>query len=80
MKEWAVHFSFFIFHSSFELAATSSPVPCPSSLAVLKSLAVYLTNNSHGFKPVCFLKAVEKWEIEEYPSWAETSETEKPFS
>jgi hypothetical protein len=22
-------------------------------------------NNSHGFIPVCFLKAVEKWEIEE---------------
>jgi hypothetical protein len=24
-----------------------------------------LNNNSHGFSPVCFLKAVEKCEIEE---------------
>jgi hypothetical protein len=22
-------------------------------------------NNSQGFKPVCFLKAAEKWEMEE---------------
>jgi hypothetical protein len=25
----------------------------------------YLNNNSHGLIPVCFLKAVEKWEMEE---------------
>lgn len=25
----------------------------------------YRNNSSHGFRPVCFLKAVEKWEIEE---------------
>ncbi len=30
--------------------------------------------------PVCFLNAVEKWEIEEYPSIMETSVTLNPFS
>ncbi len=25
----------------------------------------YFNSNSQGFNPVCFLKAVEKWEIEE---------------
>lgn len=25
----------------------------------------YLNNSSHGFKPVCFLNAVEKWDIDE---------------
>ncbi|CAL1521451.1 hypothetical protein MMC2321_05245 [Chitinophaga sp. MM2321] len=25
----------------------------------------YLSSSSQGFRPVCFLKAVEKWEIQE---------------
>ena len=40
----------------------------------------YLSSNSQGFKPVCFLNAVEKWEIEEYPKEADTSVTVRPFS
>lgn len=27
----------------------------------------YLDSSSQGLMPVCFLKAVEKWEMEEYP-------------
>lgn len=38
------------------------------------------SSSSHGFKPVCFLKAVEKCEIDEYPSIIETSVTLRPFS
>ncbi len=40
----------------------------------------YRSNNSHGFKPVCFLKAVLKWEMEEYPRERDTSVTLSPFS
>ena len=28
-------------------------------------ISFYRSSNSHGFKPVCFLKAVEKCEIDE---------------
>ena len=28
---------------------------------------VYFDSSSQGLIPVCFLKAVEKWEMEEYP-------------
>ena len=40
----------------------------------------YLKSNSQGFMPVCFLKAVLKWEIDEYPNSIETSVTLKPLS
>lgn len=44
------------------------------------SFLIYLNNNSQGLMPVCFLKAVEKCEMEEYPSESETSVTVNPFS
>lgn len=40
----------------------------------------YRSSSSQGFRPVCFLKAVEKCEIQEYPIIIATSETERPFS
>lgn len=47
---------------------------------ILRKKENYLKRSSHGFKPVCFLNAVLKCEIEEYPSKDETSVTFKPFS
>ncbi len=44
----------------------------------LKSINYF--SRSQGFSPVCFLKAVLKWEIEEYPSIIDTSVTLSPFS
>ena len=41
---------------------------------------LYRKSNSQGFKPVCFLNAVEKCEMEEYPNSKETSVTLNPFS
>ena len=40
----------------------------------------YLSKNSQGLSPLYFLKAVEKCEIEEYPSKTETSVTLNHFS
>lgn len=40
----------------------------------------YRSRSSQGFRPVCFLKAVEKWEIQEYPISIATSDTDMPFS
>ena len=40
----------------------------------------YRIRSSQGFMPVCFLNAVEKCEMEEYPNRADTSETLRPFS
>jgi hypothetical protein len=37
---------------------------CKRDLAKVK---VYFDSSSQGLIPVCFLKAVEKWEMEEYP-------------
>lgn len=34
-------------------------------LTLIKPIVLYLKSSSQGFKPVCFLKAVEKWEMEE---------------
>lgn len=55
----------------------------PGSKATNNSVfyfAVYLKSSSQGLMPVCFLKAVEKWEMDEYPSESETSVTVNPFS
>ncbi len=40
----------------------------------------YLNSNSQGFIPVCFLNAVLKCEMDEYPNNPDTSVTFKPFS
>ena len=50
------------------------------AIDVLKGEGNQRRSNSQGFNPVCFLKAVEKCEMEEYPKSTETSVTVKPFS
>ena len=41
------------------------PVEVQIATCQLQASTIYRNNNSQGFNPVCFLNAVEKWEIEE---------------